>query len=591
MAAINVSSLKQNENRVPPTAIGAIDERKERGAFFTPPAIADYLARWAIGHNPVARVLDPTCGDGQFLRAAARRLVELGGHPERLDELVVGVDVYAPSLDTASGLLVSEGLDARLVTEDFFRLSPPGELFPSFEPFNSIIGNPPFIRYQAHTGEARRLSAQAALRQGVRLSGLASSWAALLVHAGAFLAPEGRLAMVLPAELLSVGYAGPVRQWLRRRFASVKLVVFERLQFVDALENVVLLLAQGSGGCDAFSLYYVHDGGDLLDIQPFDESAVALSDEGKWTELFLTVRQRQLFRRVVQDHFVPLSFYGNPELGTVTGANGYFTLTEETRRAFGLEPNTDVIAICPPGSRHLQALSFTRHDWQRLRDQGERVWMLYPRAEIPTEGLQRYFQLGIDQGVPSAYKCQVRANWWRPPAVSAPDLFFTYMSHRYPRLVANRARTTFVNSMHGLRLRADVPRSAREALPLLAFSSLTMLGAEIHGRSYGGGILKMEPREAGMLPVPKPDVLEAAWALLRPEHDLTPENWSTPRLWCSTRKGRVRCQPRSTAPRRSSPSSERPTSCSDRARQCPRRSECWGSPRSPTTAGASSSAG
>ena len=48
----------------------------------------------------------------------------------------------------------------------------------------------------------------------------------------------------------------------------------------DALENVVLLLAQGTGGCDAFSIYYVEDAADLMRIQPFDEWAVALSDEG-----------------------------------------------------------------------------------------------------------------------------------------------------------------------------------------------------------------------------------------------------------------------------------------------------------------------
>ena len=64
--------------------------------------------------------------------------------------------------------------------------------------------------------------------------------------------------MVLPAELLSVHYAEPIRRWLRRRFSTVHLVMFERLQFEGALENVVLVLAQGTGGCDAFSLYHVN---------------------------------------------------------------------------------------------------------------------------------------------------------------------------------------------------------------------------------------------------------------------------------------------------------------------------------------------
>lgn len=493
-------------------------DRKARGAFFTPPAIAAYLARWAIGANPAARVLDPTCGDGVFLIAAARRLLELGAPAEDLDRLVAGVDLHQPSLDEADANLAAENLAAHLELADFFRLSPPTELFPSFPPFDAVIGNPPFVRYQQHSGEVRRLSAQAALRQGVRLSGLASSWAALLVHAGAFVEPEGRLAMVLPAELLSVGYAEPVRQWLHRRFGSVKLVFFERLQFDDAMENVVLLLAQGSGGCDAFSLYYVADAADLLQIQPFEEWAVRVSETGKWTELFLANRKRKLYRRIVDSHFVPLATYGSPELGTVTGANAFFTLTEATRLEYELRPGRDVVPTCPPGSRHLQAVSFTKRDWARLRDAGERVWLLYPESDEP-EGLRRYLELGVEQGVPSAYKCQVRPYWWRPPAVGAPDFFFTYMSHRFPRLVANGAGATFVNSMHGVRLRSGGSRLARQALPMLALNSVTMLGAEIHGRSYGGGVLKMEPREAAALPMPNVELLTKAWGLLRPERD------------------------------------------------------------------------
>src|SRR6202021_2546196 len=70
------------------------------------------------------------------------------------------------------------------------------------------------------------------------------------------------------------------------------------------------------------------------------------------------------------------------------------------------------------------------------------------------------------------------------------------------------------NSMLDLRVGDEVPPETRLALPLLALNSLTMLGAEVMGRSYGGGILKMEPREAASLPVPGRDALTKAWRTL-----------------------------------------------------------------------------
>src|SRR6185312_8396175 len=96
-------------------------------------------------------------------------------------------------------------------------------------------------------------------------------------------------------------------------------------------------------------------------------------------------------------------------------------------------------------------------------------------------GLRRYLAEGVQAGVDQAYKCRVRPVWYRPPVVPAPDLFFTYMSHRYPRLITNSARATFVNSMHGIRLARGAPSDAKHALPLLALNAATMLGAEIHG--------------------------------------------------------------------------------------------------------------
>ena len=488
--------------------------RKARGAFFTPPAIADYLAHWAVGNNPKARVLDPTCGEAVFLLAAGRQLLNLGCPPADLSHQLYGVDLHAASMRTSMKLLEAEGMNARLLVEDFFNIPSPSQLGCPFPDMDAVIGNPPFVRYQEHIGETRRASAQAALAQGVALSGLASSWAALLVHACAFLKRDGRLTMVLPAELLSVNYAEPVRRWLRRRFAAVNLVMFERLQFADALEKVVLVVAWGFGGCDSFSVYHVADADDLPNLGPFDHVNIIPIDGQKWTGFLLPTPVRQLYKSVATSHFVRLDSYGSPELGTVTGANRFFTLSEATRQKYGFrEPQ--VRPTSPPGTRHLKGLSFTRSEWEALRDQDEAVWLLYPDPDDTSPELDAYLAFGVSQRVNEAYKCRTRSPWWRPPMVSPPDLFFTYMSHRYPRLVGNEAGVTFVNSMHGVRLDASAPAIAKRALPLLALNSLTMLGAEVLGRSYGGGILKMEPREAASLPVPDPGALEAAWMRLK----------------------------------------------------------------------------
>jgi adenine-specific DNA methylase len=494
-------------------------DRKQRGAFFTPPAIAEFLASWAIKNKQNARILDPTCGEAVFLLSAAAHLRSLEAQGDLRTQLY-GVDLHSESLCAAESLLAEEhGAAATLLATDFSLLETSDQLGHKLPLMDAVIGNPPFIRYQEHRGEVRKRAATAALAQGVRLSGLASSWAAILVHASAFLKDDGRLAMVLPAELLTVHYAEPIRRWLRKRFAAVRLVFFERLQFADAEEQVVLLAAEGSGGCKSFTLLQVDDASDLADLHVLDPMSAEPAGEGKWTDLLLPLGQRQSFQRIMGEHFTRLDTYGSPELGTVTGANSFFTLSDLTRRKFRI-PERLLKPISPPGTKHLKRSVFSRGEWEELRCLGERVWLLHPEDVDETTmpvSLRRYLSWGQELGVDKAYKCTVRSKWWLPPAVSAPDLFFTYMSHRFPRLITNTAGTGFLNSMHGIRLREAHGQTAKRALPLLCLNSVTLLGAEVFGRSYGGGVLKMEPREAASLPVPPPLAVERAWTELGPK--------------------------------------------------------------------------
>ncbi|MDE2893060.1 MAG: N-6 DNA methylase [Chloroflexota bacterium] len=484
-------------------------DRKARGAYYTPPEIAAFLGRWAINRRP-AVVLDPTCGDGIFLQAAGQELRDVGAaEPD-----IVGIDIDNQALQQTAERLRQDDLSATLLHSSVFDIAP-GMLVEGGLQADAVVGNPPFIRYHGHSGEMRSAANAAARAQGVALNGLASAWAACLVHAASFLKPGGRLAMVLPAELLTVNYAAPVRDWLRSRFGRIGIVAFRRLQF-DALANVVLILADGQGGTDQAHITQVEDSSALDRIDPFGSGRdVALNSE-KWSVLLLTERQASAYRRGVKAFAELEAEYGRVELGAVTGANEYFVIDEETRREFGLAEG-QVQRTSPPGTRHLAGLEFTEEDWDRLRDEGRPVWLFRPDSEDQAPAVEAYKRVGERLEIPGRYKCRIRPEWWRPPTSTPPDFFFTYMSHRFPRLVANDARVTFLNSMHGLHLASGAPSFVRRALPLAMLNSLTVLGGELGGRSYGGGVLKLEPREAALLPVPSLEVLETFWAVIKDE--------------------------------------------------------------------------
>lgn len=475
--------------------------RKARGAFFTPAVLCDYIVDWAVT-SPSDRVLEPACGEAAFLLSAGRRVAELAAAVGVAPEPLHGVELHQASARHAETVVRAQGVDVQVDVGDFFTFTP--------EPrYDVVVGNPPYVRYQDFTGEARLRSREAALRAGVPLTGLASSWAAFTVHAALFLKPGGRLGLVLPAELLTVNYAGPVRRFLVERFRNVRLVMFTERVFPGVMEEVVLVLAEGyeRGPAKHCEIFQARNTTDLE--QAVGQRWTPTDLDAKWSPSLLTAAAVEAYEFLAASpSFCTLQHWGDTTLGMVTGNNKYFMMTPARARELGLA-DQELLRMAPPGSRHLRGLTFTDAAWRELGEAGLATYLVRPKEE-PSAAAEVYFSQGKRDKVHLAYKCRVRKPWWRVPLVAKADLFLTYMNADTVRFCENAANVHNLNSVHGVYLRKGLKKLGKKYLPMVTLNSMTLLGAETVGRAYGGGMLKVEPKEADLLPVPAKALVASA---------------------------------------------------------------------------------
>jgi len=480
--------------------------RKERGAFFTPDEITRFIAHWAI-RKADDLVMEPSAGDAAFLVAAVARLRELATDCDA-PPVVDGVEIHAHSAKVARQRVLEAGGKANVRHSDFFAIEP--------EPvYDTVIGNPPYIRYQDFSGESRARSREAALRGGVSLTGLASSWAAVTIHAALFLGKGGRLGLVLPAELLSVNYAAPVRRFLFERFREVQLVLFAEQVFPEAEADVVLLLADGylEGPAHHATIRQARNAAELASLG-VGQTWTPTDPAAKWTSSLVDPEAVEPLHKLLKDgHFTRLETWGDTTLGIVTGNNRYFTLSPQRAKELGLR-SKELLRLSPPGSSHLRGLSLSEDMLAKLGRDGQATLLFYP-GHPPSAAAAAYIADGHRTGVDTAYKCRVRKTWYQVPLVPAADLLLTCMNADTPRLAANDARARHLNSVHGVYLDARHRELGCELLPLASLNSVTLLHAEMVGRAYGGGILKIEPKEADVWAMPSPGLILARADALR----------------------------------------------------------------------------
>ncbi|RJQ49889.1 MAG: hypothetical protein C4530_22450 [Desulfobacteraceae bacterium] len=463
------------------------------GAYYTPENLAEILVNWTLS-DINGTVLDPSFGGCSFLTAATRVLAKKGiKEPSRL---VFGVDVDPSCIEHVQNR--HELRKENCIIRDFLELSPrelPGA------PFKAIVGNPPYVRHHWLKGSRRDAARNAVETSGVPLPATASTWAYFLVHALSFIEKGGRLAMLVPEAILQADYAIPVRNALTERFGHVFLIHIRDRLFEGTVEPVVVVAASDYGKKGKIQIEAIERAEDLEDLLKKSNKRWATSHVTNANGRAISTETIDLLDKLKKHEMVHgMGDIAAVRIGLVTGANRHFIRSTKDLKTLGIPCNARLPVVAK--TRWLSGLRFTREDHQDLEKAGSSVFLVRPMQRFDSHpGVRRWIEEGIAAGVENRFKCSQRADWFRLKTPPVPDAFATCARLGSPLLVINSARYHCSNTLHSVQWKKDLEISP-EVIVLGFLTSFVRAWAELHGRRYGGGVLKLEPGTLSMAPIP-----------------------------------------------------------------------------------------
>ena len=494
------------------------DDRNRWGQFATPPALARSMARlvlrrWRRSHGERAvRFLEPALGTGACWAAVL----------EAFGDRVTGACGIErdPALARVARQLWS-GTGLRVRNADFLDQMPPAP----GRRFDLIVTNPPYVRHHHLGVDQKARLRRHAQERGLEVSGLSSLYVYFLLFADRWLEEGGLACWLLPGEFLDVNYGAAVRSYLSREVSLLRLHRFEPadLQFGDALvTSTVVIYQKGTTGRGQGRRVHVRSsftaGGSLE--RPAARralSAAALSRSPRWSGLAregASVAEEQRLRPD-PDGTRPVCVGDLFEIrrGIATGANGFFVLPLRDALDRGI-PRCALRPILP-GARGLPlAVIESRADGYPALDRPLAL-LDCTRAEDEVlerwPGLWSYLQEGRARQVHLGYLTRRRRPWYAQERRQPAPFVCTYMGRataargfRPFRFFWNRSRAIAPNVYLMLYPRPAL-RAALDADPALGarvHAALEQIEAPVlvrHGRVYGGGLHKLEPRELAAL--------------------------------------------------------------------------------------------
>lgn len=495
---------------------------KLRGGYYTHLDIASFLTKWVLDIHP-EHILEPSCGDGIFIEALSQLT---SNHVKSITAVEIEAEEAAKASLRARAL---RNIDFKLHTKDF--LSWALLRITGGQKFDAVIGNPPFIRYQYLDDTIQKLAEKIFEYFHLPFTKHTNAWVPFVISSMALLRPAGRLAMVVPSEILHVLHAQSLRTFLTNQCSKVLIIDPEELWFDNVLQGAVLLLAEkkpfpeyrfeGVAILPTKTKAFLND-----DPISFFEKAEFINGEtlsGKWMKALLTKQERELLKNIAQQNNVYcFKQVADVDVGIVTGANKFFLVSDKIVDTYGLKRWAYPMF---GRSEHVPGVVYDKKTHTENRKLGlptNFLWFNGEQFDDLPKKVREYILTGEAEKLHERYKCRIRKSWYSVPSIYTSQVGMLKRCHDFHRLILNKANAFTTDTAYRIR-----PIKVSPSRLVYSFiNSLTALCAELEGRHYGGGVLELVPSEIEKLLLPiSPSVKIAVKHLdLKFRNSISPES-------------------------------------------------------------------
>ena len=475
----------------------AREKLREKGQFWTPAWVTQAMVLYAVSEG-ATEIFDPAVGAGAFFEAAKSLRTLL-----KRDLKLAGREIDENALVQAREAGLSDADLARVELCDFV-LEPPARLL------NAIVANPPYIRHHRLDAQTKaRLRAFALQTTGTKIDGRAGYHVYFLIRALSLLAPDGRLAFIMPADVCEGVFAPALWRWITAQFRLDAVVTFDAgaTPFPGVDTNALVLFLRRAvpqthfrwakcleSNSPAFFDWVLND----LQNAPEPQKIRVLErsvEEGLRTGFSRPPQEKREDEAILGD-------YARVMRGIATGANDFFCFTEARRCESGLDEQFFVPIVAR--TRDVSGEVFDEQDWKNLDAANRPRWMLQLPAQNPRDfpqNVRDYLRSGFEQGLPLRPLIAARKWWFCSERRAPPPFLFAYLGRRNIRFIRNLVGVAPLTGFLCVYPRFDEPEFV-EKLGRVLRDERTISNLFLVGKSYGGDALKVEPRALERLILP-----------------------------------------------------------------------------------------